>query len=447
MKIDREKLVQALRVVNLVAEKKGNMPILGCVLLDGERQQISATDLETAIVAPLEMRDVIVAEPKAQATEEADPNAPAEPSLKEKLSAMTLEQLEGYANENGVPKPKAKKLTEKAWIKAITEASEKSAAKEAKKADSGKIEKYCLPAGQLLKIVSSITEKDVEIKPSDAIAPEMFSSANYVSIGSNFRNMGTLPPDDFPVIVKPEFKKKVTVECSVDGLQNVMKVATDEEAGFKLSVVHFDGKRQEMVSTDGHRLHVLPATVSEKETDGYNVGRSFLRSVVKVAKGTELVNLTFDLEGAEDGTGIVAKVGEITFIGRNPGNKFPDYPSFIKEGKNKLVVTREAVESALSQALLLSNQTIRGAKITFNGSIEIQMINPDCGEYINTSVPVVKGLKGDSIAMGINPQYLLDAIRTAPEKKDEITVGVTSSDAPVSFKHHDFFAVVMPMRI
>jgi len=439
MKIEREKLAAALRVAKLVAEKRGNMPILGCVLLDGGTQSVAATDLETSIIVPLEMKDVIKAEP-----------APLVPIDNDMLEGLSIAQLEQIATDYGISKPKSKKPTEKAWIKAIMDASEKSAAKEAKKAETGNIERYCLPAEQLLKIVSSINDKEVEIKPSYVVSPEMFSGGNYVSIGNNFRNMATLPADEFPVIVAPEFKK-ATVECSVQGLLSVMKATTDEETGFKLSVVHFDVKRQEMVATDGHRLHVMPATVSdpsdssgdELESEGFNVGRSFLRAVIKVAKSTD--KITLELEGGKEGTGILSKVGDITFIGRNPGTKFPDYPSFVKEGKNKLVVTREAVEVALSQALVLSNQTIRAAKMTFNGAIEIQMINPDCGEYINTSVPVVKGMKGDAIEMGINPQYFLDAIRTG-DKKDEITIGVTAHDAPVSFKHHDFFAVVMPMR-
>jgi len=434
MRIKRKELSEALKTVSLVAEQKSiNMPILSMCLINGPEQCIMGTNLETSIRVSLAIEDF--------EKEVAAPEVPAD-----LLEGLQLHQLKSLAEDYGIAVPKKPTVPnlQKAIVKACTEAYEKEKVVQ---------ERFCLPAQRLRKIVQSLTDETVEIVPAGG-GNDLFNHQQRVSIGSNFVGLATLPWDEFPVFVEPDLSaaQKIvedgqeieltggTNRISSEKLGVVLPAALKgAEKGFKLSLVCFDAKNGNVVSTDGHRLHMLSGMKLEKDM---LMSMDFAKVLISLKQKEDLAIET-------DGRSIKVKMGGTLVIGRCAPMKFPDYLAVIpKKSKHNMSVTREALEAPLKQSRILENETYRGIKVKFNGGIDIELSNPDVGQYQKLEVPITAGgIKGDPVEMGINPRYILDALATSPKSTDTFNVGVTDNASPVTFKHGNFTGLVMPMRI
>ena len=197
------------------------------------------------------------------------------------------------------------------------------------------------------------------------------------------------------------------------------------------------------VATDGHRLALCE--IDHPDASGPT------QQVIIPRKGVlELQRLLGDEDEVKLAIGanhIRAHVGEIRFTSKLIDGRFPDYDRVIPtpEG-NTLRAAKDYLRSALQRAAILSNEKYRGIRLDLgNKSLKIQANNPD-QEEAQDEIEVQ--YEGDSMEIGFNVNYLLDAI--AAVDADEVELGFVDSNSSCLIHGpgvDDAKFVVMPMRL
>jgi DNA polymerase-3 subunit beta len=217
-----------------------------------------------------------------------------------------------------------------------------------------------------------------------------------------------------------------------------------------------EGKRLEMVATDGRRLALCRTTVAGAEKDA---------PAVTCIVPTKALTLLRDLaRDPEEAVSIAITENQIYFAfgvtnkdSTSPRavlssnlveGAFPPYEDVIpKDNDKKVTFDRDLVKSAVSRAALLTNEESRGVRMRFTKAdkmLELSSRAPEMGE---AEVKVdLAGYEGDDLEIGFNPMFLVDALKVIPdpqvimEMKDAKKPGVVRSG-------NDFVYVVMPVNL
>lgn len=419
MKINKQNLLYALQVALRVVPRNANIPILNCVLIDGPGQRVIGTNLDMAAIVPIEILDYTRIE-----------DAVVETPPKNYLEGLLKAQLVGLADDFGIEVP------EKGKVQEISDAiwAAMNAAVEAESGPREVAESYCLDARSLQEIVKTLEEDDVEIKPSGEKA-DLFT--HLVSIGENFRNLSVMDVDDFPAIPEVEAGSEAMIEK--DHLKAILPAVLTEDGRDTLHGAYFDADNRRACATDGHRLHMVPAATR----------KSFILPVE--AAGVMIATVKKDetrlhLSVSADGEHVVMDTGKAKIITRTSEGNFPDVDMVIpKKQEYRITIKKSDVVKAFNQAMLMQSDKYAGARLTFNGGIDVEVTNPEKGEYQKTNIPMVSGRVEPSIEMGFNLGYVQDVMKTLGND-DEIEVGLTDEKSPLTFAHGEFQAIVMPAR-
>uniref|UniRef100_A0A6M3X9K6 Putative DNA polymerase n=1 Tax=viral metagenome TaxID=1070528 RepID=A0A6M3X9K6_9ZZZZ len=425
MKINKKKLLAALRIASRVVEKKSHMPILGTVLI--ANGIMKATNLDIGVNIALD-------------------------------------------------------------------------------AEMDKDEKFCINCRRLTDIVRSLDAETVEIMAKENQA---------VKINGYFE-VYNMKADEFPDfnMAEAEIDEKNHVTISKGALQRVASSATNEECGFNLAGVYFDGENSVAVASDGHRLHmenvemsgpawflpltairvIMPACKDEVTFKVFKAQQVVVRPESEKPEADMLDGLDksqlmalnddyFGLEVSAKGTikqiaktmmdvmkekakpeykdvikNVLTTINGITFVVRTPETRFPDYKAIFPNIVYTVNVKRDDMLPPLEQALSLSSERYKAVKMMFNGHIEMECVNPDIGTYQRHTIPM-KGNIEPEVRGGFNPVYLRDIVAMAT---DDVEIGVPESHVltkedgtiediglckPLVFKHGTFTGLVMPMRV
>jgi DNA polymerase III subunit beta len=100
----------------------------------------------------------------------------------------------------------------------------------------------------------------------------------------------------------------------------------------------------------------------------------------------------------------------------------------------------------LQRAAILSNEKFRGVRVVLaTGSLKIVCTN---AEQEEAEEELDVAYEGDSIDIGFNINYLLDALGTIPGSELQLSFNDGTSSALVTVPERDDYKyVVMPMRI
>lgn len=417
MRINKKDLLYALQVALRVIPRKSHLPILANILIDGPGQQIVATDLETMAIVPTEILDYA-------RTKKVEGELPEDDYLTDLLKP----QLRAIADDFGMVVPgkaTAAEIHDAIW-------AAMRAAADAETGDREFPESYCINAKSLQAIVKTLEDEEVEITLTGEMA-DLFNGL--VSIGENFRNLATVDTEDFPGIPEVETDSEAVIEKN--DLSAVLPATLQGNGLPSLGGVYFDSDAGKACSTDGHRLHMMPAIAGKSFILPANVASVMIATVEEDS---------ILLRVSVDGEKVVMDTGKARIIARTIEGDFPDYKMVIpKSSEHHVTMKKSDVTKALAQALLMRSDKYCGAKMTFNGGIDIEVVNPEKGEYQKTNIPLVSGNVEPSIEMAFNLSYLLDVMDVL-EKDAEVEVGLKDDVNPLVFTHGEFKAVVMPMR-
>ncbi|HYD01520.1 MAG TPA: DNA polymerase III subunit beta [Phycisphaerales bacterium] len=217
-----------------------------------------------------------------------------------------------------------------------------------------------------------------------------------------------------------------------------------------------DGKKLEMVATDGRRLALCRASLKAA-----GEGTGVTSAIIPTKALGLLTRVAHDPEGNvriavtdnkaffafEDGEGKEKSPRAVVSTTLVEG-AFPPYEDVIpKDQDKKITSAREDLVRAVRQAEILTNEESRGVRMSFNNkdkSAKLFSRSPEMGE--SEIELALSGYEGDNIEISFNPRFIADALKTVDEP--EVLIELKAPNKPGLFKAgNDFVYVVMPVNL
>jgi DNA polymerase-3 subunit beta len=233
-------------------------------------------------------------------------------------------------------------------------------------------------------------------------------------------------------------------------IERTIYAASTDETRYNLNGVYFqvleDNGKLRMVATDGHRLAMVDRLVSEG-------GRGLASGVILPRKALgELKRLVDEEESDEievgfEGTHALARSGDVTLVMRLIDGEFPNYNQVLpKAPSRKLTLSAETFAQVIRRISLLSAERSRAIRVELaDGKMTVSSSNPDLGE---ATEEVDIDYRGETLNIGFNARYLLDALSAFHTK--EVEMSFDDELSPVVLRptsDAESTAVVMPMRL
>lgn len=219
-----------------------------------------------------------------------------------------------------------------------------------------------------------------------------------------------------------------------------------------------DGKRLEMVATDGRRLALCRTQLAAGDKDTKAVScivptkalgmiQRLITSPeeqVQIAITDNQIFFTVLAAGEKDAT----SGGRATLSSNLVEGSFPPYEDVIpKDHDKKVTFDKDVLASAVRRAALLTNEESRGVRLHFTGKnkqLELSSRAPEMGEA-QITVDLSK-YEGDDLEIGFNPAFITDALKVINEP--EVIFELKAGNKPGLIRSgQDFVYVVMPVNL
>ncbi len=220
-------------------------------------------------------------------------------------------------------------------------------------------------------------------------------------------------------------------------------------------LLHKDGKKVEMVATDGKRLALARSALAAPGAGDGPVkcivptkALQHLQKLlgddeepVRLAVGEN--RITFAIGASEDGEDPRALLSSTLVEGA-----FPPYQDVIPKDQDKSITfDRDLLFSAVKRAALLTNEESRGVRLEFDSAgkkLRLSSRAPEMGEA-NVEIEL-KEYKGDGVEIGFNPGFITEALKVI--NQPEIVMELKDSMKPGLIRSGpDFTYVVMPVNL
>ena len=266
--------------------------------------------------------------------------------------------------------------------------------------------------------------------------------------GKSRFTLQTLPAEDFPLVNEavdfgPAFSVPQKVLRSL--INQVHFAMAVHDIRYYLNGILFiaEGKQLTLVATDGHRLALAQSTLDNQVPK---------QEVILPRKTVlELQRLLRDEDTAIEmqfaGNQARFSFSGMEFVTKLVEGKFPDYNRVIpKNHKNAVVLGRVPLLNSLQRAAILTSEKFKGVRINLEpGSLRIASSN---AEQEEAKEELEVDYNGDSIEIGFNVTYLMDALANMSSEMVKLELQDTAASALFTMPGEPGFKyVVMPMRI
>ena len=285
--------------------------------------------------------------------------------------------------------------------------------------------------------------------PGDQVVSLESSASKVVLKGGKSKfTLQTLPAEDFPLVQEsasfgPVFS--VPQKTLKDLMGQVAFAMAVHDIRYYLNGILFvaEGKQLSLVATDGHRLAFASATLDVEVP----------RQEVILPRKTvlEMQRLLSDAEGAIEmqfaSNQAKFSFGGMEFVSKLVEGKFPDYNRVIpKNHKNIITLGRAALLSSLQRTAILTSEKFKGVRLNIDpGTLKVASNNAEQEEAVDE---LDIDYSGDSIEIGFNVTYLIDALANMTQDMVRIELSDSNSSALLTIPDNATFKyVVMPMRI
>lgn len=310
-----------------------------------------------------------------------------------------------------------------------------------------------IPADKLRQIVSAEDKDPTLTLDSDG---EMTSIRG---ADAHFKVYG-YPPGDFPQI--PDFPEdsgddSFTIDAAT--LSTLVSRTTfstaRENSRYAINgvLMRREGKKIEMVATDGRRLALAKANANEFAGDGPStciVPTKALTMANKLLSGCDQVRVAvtdnqiiFKFDDSD-----VAGAGGTVLASNLVDGTFPPYQDVIPKDQDKRATFAvDSLGSAVRRAALLTNEESRGVRMAFGKDTQALKISSRAPEMGEAEINVeMKAFDGDDIEIGFNPAFITDALKVLPG--EEVMIEMKAPNKPGMIKSgSDFVYVVMPVNL
>jgi DNA polymerase-3 subunit beta len=298
-----------------------------------------------------------------------------------------------------------------------------------------------VPARKLVDIVRALPD-------GSAIGFSVKDEKATMTAGRSRFTLSTLPANEFPATDQVDTLDEVQLEEQAlkTLLDKTAFAMANQDVRYYLNGMLFDFSDGNLrtVSTDGHRLAVC-------DHDG-EVSVSGDRQLIVPRKG--VLELARMLDENDDKVSLaigrshirLVKDGTV-FTSKLIDGRFPDYNAVIPAGADKqMLLDKATFTQALQRAAILSNEKYRGVRLEAGGSsLKIVAHNPQHEEAVEQ---VEVEMNFDSIAVGFNVTYLLDALMALDSERVSLELRDPNSSCLVSAPESDLNRhVVMPLKL
>ena len=303
-----------------------------------------------------------------------------------------------------------------------------------------------VPAERLHGILRELEADTVTITSND-------QETEIVAPGARFKVLGDNPAD-FPQV--PEFPAEGAFEIEVEDLVGMIKrtlfATAKENTRYALNGVlwEVEGMNLTLVATDGRRLSLVKGKCKD--------GPAAKKTAIVPSKAMLLIERCLtDLAAAKGMVRVVvnekdillesppADGGKRIVYSRLVDGHFPKYEDVIpKDCEKKAGVASAAFLAAVRKAALLTNEESRGVTLKFaDGELVVTSRTPEMGEA-EIRIPAEYG--GETLEIGFNPQYLMDAVKVIDA--EQFTFAFKGPSKPgVITEGRTFTHVVMPVSV
>ncbi|MEZ4288374.1 MAG: DNA polymerase III subunit beta [Polyangiales bacterium] len=305
-------------------------------------------------------------------------------------------------------------------------------------------------ARTLFEIVKNLPAGDVQWKLTDSHSCE-------IRCGKVRYKIPTMPGDDFPPLPNPgdaDFKSVGAEALSeLVSLTQYSMSHDDTRPHLAGTLLEGDGKVIRMVTTDGHRLSKAEQKLKGDASLKFNMlvphkGISELKRLLDDSKAAGSKEESSSVEIANVGGNAFFRSGDRCLSVKLAEEQFPPYNKVIPHSQSRRVVAaRHTLVEALKRISLVANDKSGGVQLLLeSGVLRLQSQNPEVGEG---SEEIDVDYAGDSLRIGFNARYILDALNALPN--DEVAIELSGELDPGVIKpvggNTDFVGVIMPMRI
>ncbi len=266
--------------------------------------------------------------------------------------------------------------------------------------------------------------------------------------GKSRFTLQTLPADDFPLVQEaadfgPMFSvPQKTLKLLINQVHFAMAV---HDIRYYLNGILFvaEGKSLTLVATDGHRLALAQATL-EIEIPKQEVILP-RKTVLELQRLLRDEDTPIEMRFAGNQAKFVFSGME--FVTKLVEGKFPDYNRVIpKNHKNSVTLGRAPLLASLQRAAILTSEKFKGVRVNIEpGILRIASSN---AEQEEAKEELEVDYAGDTIEIGFNVTYLIDALTNMSQEMVRVDLQDTNSSALITVPEQAGFKyVVMPMRI
>ena len=266
--------------------------------------------------------------------------------------------------------------------------------------------------------------------------------------GKSRFTLQTLPSDDFPLVNEaadfgPTFSvPQKTLKTLINQVHFAMAV---HDIRYYLNGFLFvaEGKQLTLVATDGHRLGLAQAQLeTEIPKQEVILPRKTVLELQRLLKDEDT-----PIEMRFAGNQARFNFSGLEFVTKLVEGKFPDYNRVIpKNHKNSVILGRATLLASLQRAAILTSEKFKGVRVNIEpGVLRIASSN---AEQEEAKEEIEIDYSGDSIEVGFNVTYLMDALSNIVQDMVKIELQDGNASALITVPEQTGFKyVVMPMRI
>jgi len=285
--------------------------------------------------------------------------------------------------------------------------------------------------------------------PADqTVSLESSQSKVILKGGKSKFTLQTMAAEDFPLVQEsanfgPAFNvPQKTLKSLLSQVSFAMAV---HDIRYYLNGILFvaEGKQLSLVATDGHRLAYASAALDvEVPKQEVILPRKTVVEMQRLLSDNDgAIEMQFANNQAKfvfDGMEFVTKLVE---------GKFPDYNRVIpKNHKNAVTLGRSALLATLQRTAILTSDKFKGVRLNLDpGCLRVASNNAEQEEAVDE---LDIDYDGDSIEIGFNVTYLIDALANMTQDMVKLELSDGNSSALFTIPDNATFKyVVMPMRI
>jgi DNA polymerase III subunit beta len=301
---------------------------------------------------------------------------------------------------------------------------------------------FVLPARLLYDIIRSLDETQINFK-TDSNARLKLTTDNGVY------NISYSPAEDFPDIPNVSRSKEITIngkdlKKAIDQTSFAMS-KEDMRPAMTGTLFEFTPEGLKFVTTDGHRLvKFINLNIKTTSDEQYIVPERAISVISKLLGET-------DVKVYLSKSNISFHIGDLEFITRLIGEKYPAYSSVIPlENENLLKIERSAISSTIKRMMLFSSSSTKQVKFSISeNKLEVSAEDIDHGSDAVENIPCE--YKGDPMDIGFNTQYVNDIIAHVDDEKVIFKLHSPTKaciiEPGTSHENEDLMLLLMPVRL